>query len=70
MGKTGLPRDGFGFVERLSEESRLSFEQRRELAFDQGADFGNGFEIIAVQVRRFRLHPIQYSRSEGFHDAT
>ena len=66
--KTGLPRDGFGFVERLSKEARLPLEQYRELAFDQGADFCDGFEGIAVEMSRFHLQPIQYQGRDGFHD--
>ena|ERR1051325_1338245 len=68
--KPGLPRDGFGFVERLSKESRFPFEQYRELAFDQCANLRDGFERISVEVGRFHLQPIQHQRGDGFHDKT
>ena len=68
--KPGLPRDGFGFVERLSKEARLPLEQHRELAFDQGANFCDGIEGIAMEMGRFHLQLIQDQRSDGFHDRT
>jgi len=70
MWESGLPRDSFGFVERLSKEARLPLAQYRELAFDQGADFSDGFEGISAEVIRFHLSQIQYQRRDGFHERT
>src|SRR5262245_1297841 len=61
MRETGLPGDGFGFIEGEPQDVWLLIEKCGELALDVGTDIRYGSERFAVRFKTNCVHTFMWS---------